>query len=53
MTTLIELANKYGSDKGTTFVAQHGYTETYPKYLPKEPKKCLEIGVRFGPSVRM
>lgn len=53
MTTLTELANKYGSDKGTTFVAQHGYTEIYPRYLPKEPKKCLEIGVRFGPSVRM
>lgn len=53
MTTLTELANKYGSDKGTTFVSQHGYTEIYPNYLPKEPKKCLEIGVRFGPSVRM
>jgi ubiquinone/menaquinone biosynthesis C-methylase UbiE len=53
MITLTELANIYGSDKGTTFVAQHGYTEKYPTYLPKEPKKCLEIGVRFGPSVRM
>lgn len=53
MTYLTELANKYGTDKGTTFNIKHGYTETYPKYIPEKVNKILEIGVRFGPSVRM
>ena len=52
-TRLTELANKHGTDKGTTFNIKHGYTETYPTYLPEKCNKMLEIGIRFGPSARM
>lgn len=52
-TRLTEIANKHGTDKGTTFNIKHGYTETYPTYIPENVDKILEIGVRFGPSIRM
>lgn len=38
---------KYGSDK-----AEHGYHEFYAKWLPKNPKRILEIGVKEGASIR-
>jgi len=46
--TLHELAYMYGTDK-----LQHGYIPFYEQYLPKNPKKILEIGVKEGRSVRM
>lgn len=46
--TLSELAFMYGTDK-----LEHGYMSFYEKYLPKNPKKILEIGVREGKSVQM
>jgi len=46
--TLNELALKYGSDK-----ADHGYCPFYEQWLPKAPKKLLEIGVLHGSSIRM
>lgn len=46
--TLHDLALKYESDK-----AEHGYCDFYEKYLPKYPKKILEIGVFKGSSIRM
>lgn len=52
-TRLTEIANKHSTDKGTTFNIKHGYTETYPTYIPENVDKILEIGVRFGPSIRM
>lgn len=50
MHKLTEIANKYQTDKGSH---GHNYTEVYPKYLPANPKKMLEIGVRTGNSLRM
>lgn len=47
-TTLKELAFMYGTDK-----LEHGYIPFYEKYLPKNPKKILEIGVKEGRSIRM
>lgn len=38
----------YGTDK-----LEHGYIEFYEEYLPKNPKKILEIGVKEGRSIRM
>lgn len=38
---------KYGSDK-----AQHGYASFYADFMPYNPKKILEIGVREGASIR-
>lgn len=46
--TLQELGFMYGTDK-----SEHGYLEFYEKYLPKNPKKILEIGVKEGRSIRM
>lgn len=46
--TLQELAFMYGTDK-----MEHGYMDFYEKYLPKNPKKILEIGVREGKSIMM
>lgn len=46
--TLQELAFMYGTDK-----ADHGYIPFYEKYLPKNPKKILEIGVKEGKSIMM
>ena len=48
--TLDELAIKYGTDKSSL---DHNYTEFYERYLPKNPKKILEIGVLTGASIRM
>lgn len=48
--TLDELAIKYGTDKSSL---DHNYIEFYEKYLPKNPKKILEIGVLTGASIRM
>lgn len=46
--TLKELAFMYGTDK-----LSHGYMDFYEKYLPENPKKILEIGVREGRSIKM
>lgn len=48
MTHLEALAAKYGTDK-----LDHGYIPFYEKYLPKEPKRILEIGVLKGSSLKM
>ena len=50
---LTRMANKHGSDKGTTF---HGFTDFYESYLGpmrNEIRKVLEIGVWKGASLRM
>lgn len=46
--TLSELAFMYGTDK-----LNHGYIPFYEKYLPKSPKRILEIGVKEGKSIMM
>lgn len=46
--TLSELGFMYGTDK-----TDHGYLPFYEKYLPKNPKKILEVGVKEGRSVKM
>lgn len=46
--TLKELGFMYGTDK-----TEHGYLEFYQQYLPKNPKKILEIGVKEGRSIKM
>lgn len=46
--TLKELAFMFGTDK-----LDHNYIPFYEKYLPKNPKKILEIGVKEGRSIRM
>lgn len=46
--TLTELAFMYSTDK-----LDHGYIPFYEKYLPKNPKKILEIGVKEGASIRL
>jgi hypothetical protein len=46
--TLTELANKFGSDKGTEHFERHSYTEEYQKYIlpyKNSDVKMLEIGV--------
>ena len=48
MTRLEALAAKYQTDK-----LGHGYIPFYEKYLPKEPKRILEIGVKEGRSLAM
>lgn len=52
---LTELANRYGSDKGTTFADAHFYTPLYDMILgPRrsEVSRMLEIGLlRNGPEV--
>lgn len=48
--TLDQLAIKYGSDKSSQW---HGYCDFYEKYLPKDPKRILEIGVKEGKSLAM
>ena len=48
--TLDELSIKYGTDKGSI---KHRYMPFYEQYLPKHPKKLLEIGVLRGASIRM
>jgi hypothetical protein len=46
--TLQELAFMYSTDK-----LDHGYIPFYEKWLPKNPKKILEIGVKSGASIKM
>lgn len=46
--TLQELAFMYGTDK-----LEHGYIPFYEHYLPKNPKKILEIGIKEGRSIQM
>lgn len=48
--TLQELAFMYGTDKGS---GSHNYIPFYERWLPKSPKKLLEIGVNEGKSIRM
>lgn len=48
MSRLEALADKYGTDK-----FQHGYIPFYEKYLPKEPTRILEVGVKEGRSLAM
>lgn len=57
---LTELANKYGTDKGTQHYEAHNYTPIYEKYLEQyrdRAVKFMEIGVndpRFpGASLKM
>lgn len=42
-----EIFAKYGSDK-----AEHNYGPFYEQWLPKNPRKILEIGVKEGASIR-
>jgi hypothetical protein len=62
MYLLTELANLFGSDKGTsngfsfTDVPPHGFTEVYAYFLEArrlEVKKVLELGIYHGASLRM
>jgi SAM-dependent methyltransferase len=57
MNRLTELAIKYNTDKGPNNINGeghgHSFTDIYPNYLPESPKKMLEIGVRWGESIRM
>jgi hypothetical protein len=46
--TLHQLAEKHKTDK-----TDHGYMPFYERYLPKNPKKLLEIGVLKGGSIKM
>jgi hypothetical protein len=48
--TLDELSVKYGTDKGSL---KHNYMPFYEMWLPKNPKKILEIGVLKGESIAM
>lgn len=51
---LTEIANKYGTDKGTKYQEAHGYTEIYQKYIkPEGNYTLLEIGIWYGASIRM
>jgi len=53
MKTLDEIANLYGTDKGSNV---HDYCRKYEKYLPfkrEENLKIFEIGVARGDSLRM
>lgn len=53
MGKLTDLANKYGTDKGTSADGAHGYTKVYEKLLPKKINKMAEIGVLSGASLLM
>lgn len=46
--TLEEIANKHTSDK-----LGHGYFPFYDKWMPKEPRSILEIGVKEGESIKI
>jgi hypothetical protein len=46
--TLQELAFMYSTDK-----LDHGYIPFYEEFLPKNPKKILEIGIKEGRSAQM
>jgi hypothetical protein len=49
--TLNSLFNKYGSDKGDANEG-HAYGDFYERFLPKSPKRMLEIGIKNGASAR-
>ena len=57
--SLTELANHFGSDKGTAtgdWGVAHGYTEVYERLLVSrrhEPLRVLELGVWRGASLQM
>lgn len=52
--TLTELANRYGTDKGTECMEKHGYSEIYGQIIPATGKfNLLEIGIWHGDSIRM
>ena len=60
MTLLCDLAFKHGTDKGGNHTKAgetcHQYTETYHNLLApyrEQVKSVLEIGVNYGPSLRM
>lgn len=56
MKLLTEIANKYGTDKGTTFYPSHGFSEIYDDFFNKKRNdvlKVLEIGIDKGNSLRM
>jgi len=56
MKLLTEIANKYGTDKGTTFLPSHGFSEIYDDYLVNNRHdilRVLEIGIDRGNSLRM
>jgi len=50
MTTLTEIANNLGCDKGTMWFEKHGYTEIYENVIGPQ-SYMLEIGVDKGLSV--
>lgn len=56
MSLLTEIANKYGTDKGTIVQPAHGFSEIYDTILNNNREnvlKVLEIGVDKGLSLRM
>ena len=54
MKRLTKLANKFGTDKGSTFESKHEYTEIYEDYFNKyENPVILEIGSGEGASAKM
>jgi len=53
---LTTLANKYGSDKGTTQGSCHGFSNIYDEYLSTQKNKIfnvLEIVINNGSSLKM
>jgi len=56
MKLLTQIANSYGTDKGTTKYPCHGFSEVYDDFLNYKRfdiKKVLEIGIDDGFSLRM
>jgi len=56
MKLLTEIANKYGTDKGTSVYPSHGFSEIYHDYFNVDKEKVtkvLEIGIDKGNSLRM
>ena len=54
MKRLTKLANKYKTDKGTTYEWSHGFTEFYEPYFAKyEHPVILELGVERGSAEKM
>lgn len=56
MHDLTLLANKYNSDKGTTYGSKHNFTEIYSMYfepLKNKSLRILEIGVNDGSSLKI
>lgn len=56
MKLLTQIANSYGTDKGTTKYPCHGFSDVYDDFLNYKRfdiKKVLEIGIDDGFSLRM